>query len=327
MVLPGPGLTTAMGIMPHKDMNRALQLALSLDIPFWPQLPLADAGEDMYVQAGQGFPGLTEQMVFDRKRFYSELDDYFSRGLPALRGSSLTYGAFFEFDLAAYLMVRGQIVGPLSMALKILDEQKKPIIYYDDVRAMLYDFLQRKANEQYDELYQRNARCFVWFDEPGIELLSSGFTGFTLEKAKEEYTMFLDGVKGPRGVHLCGNPDWDFLLGFDLDILSFDAFRLGHLVVNYRERLCRFLDRGGVIAWGLVPTHPDVLEHCNPRGLAEMFGKLADALGRLGYTREQILAQSMFAPATCNILGAGCEAAVETAFSYLAKTVRIIRDG
>jgi len=325
MILPAAGLTTAMGIMPHKDDKRALELALSMDIPFWPQLPLADATEDMYVQAGRGFPGLTEQMVFNRERFEGELESYFSGELPGLRESSRTYGAFLEADLESYLMVRGQSVGPLSMGLKILDEQKKPIIYYDDVRAILYDFLQRKANEQYDELSERNARCFIWFDEPGIELLSSGFTGFTLEKAQEEYAMFLDGVKGPRGIHLCGNPDWDFLLGLDLDILSFDAFRLGHLVVKYRERLCHFLDGGGIIAWGLVPTHPEILAELSPRQLAEMFDKLASALERLGYSREQVLKRSVFAPATCNILGVGCEAAVEIAFSYLAQTARIIR--
>ena len=48
--------TTAMGIMPHTDVERALQLALSLDIPFFPQLPNTGFYEDMYVQASQHFP-------------------------------------------------------------------------------------------------------------------------------------------------------------------------------------------------------------------------------------------------------------------------------
>jgi len=26
-------------------------------------------------------------------------------------------------------------------------------------------------------------------------------------------------VNKPRGIHLCGNPDWDFLLGLDMDVL------------------------------------------------------------------------------------------------------------
>jgi hypothetical protein len=50
--------TTAMDIMPHTDVEKALHLALSLDIPFWPQLPNTSFYEDMYVQASEGFPGI-----------------------------------------------------------------------------------------------------------------------------------------------------------------------------------------------------------------------------------------------------------------------------
>ena len=48
-----------MGIMPHRDVDRALQLTLSLDIPFWPQLPHISYYEDMYAQFSQHFPGIT----------------------------------------------------------------------------------------------------------------------------------------------------------------------------------------------------------------------------------------------------------------------------
>ena len=51
--------TTAMGILPHTDIERALEIALSLDIPFWPQLPRVSYFEDMYVQALEHFPGVT----------------------------------------------------------------------------------------------------------------------------------------------------------------------------------------------------------------------------------------------------------------------------
>ncbi len=37
MTIPGNLLTTAMAVMPHKDIDRALEMALSLDVPFWPQ--------------------------------------------------------------------------------------------------------------------------------------------------------------------------------------------------------------------------------------------------------------------------------------------------
>ncbi len=39
MPIPGNLLTTAMAVMPQTDVQQALELALSLDVPFWPQLP------------------------------------------------------------------------------------------------------------------------------------------------------------------------------------------------------------------------------------------------------------------------------------------------
>jgi hypothetical protein len=58
MPIPGRWLTTAMAVMPHKDVDRALPVALSLDIPFWPQIPRHSYYEDKYVQASEHFPGI-----------------------------------------------------------------------------------------------------------------------------------------------------------------------------------------------------------------------------------------------------------------------------
>jgi hypothetical protein len=58
MPIPGSLLTTAMAVMPHTDVERALEAALSLDIPFWPQLLNTSCFEDMYVQASEHFPGI-----------------------------------------------------------------------------------------------------------------------------------------------------------------------------------------------------------------------------------------------------------------------------
>jgi hypothetical protein len=58
MTLPGNLMTTAMAVMPHTNVDEAMNLALSLDIPFWPQLPHYNYYEDMYVQAAEHFPGI-----------------------------------------------------------------------------------------------------------------------------------------------------------------------------------------------------------------------------------------------------------------------------
>jgi len=58
MPIPGNLLTTAMAVMPHRDVDRALELSLSLGAPYWPQLPQGSYFEDMYVQASEHYRGM-----------------------------------------------------------------------------------------------------------------------------------------------------------------------------------------------------------------------------------------------------------------------------
>ncbi|MEE8372374.1 MAG: hypothetical protein V3R87_01380, partial [Dehalococcoidia bacterium] len=74
MAITGRCKTTAMGIMPHTDIEKAIELALGLDIPFWPQLPRVSFYEDMYAQTSENLPGISvdteeERVTFDTGRF------------------------------------------------------------------------------------------------------------------------------------------------------------------------------------------------------------------------------------------------------------------
>ncbi len=167
-----------MAIMPHTDIDRALELALSLDIPFWPQLPRFGFYEDMYVQAAQNLPGITidpegEKISFDTGRFERELADYSQKmadpqtfALDPAR--SLVYHRFLSRDLSRYPAIRGQVSGPVNLGFRINDEDSRPIIYNEAVRAILFDFIQRKVNLQYQQLRAKNPNAFVWVDEPGM---------------------------------------------------------------------------------------------------------------------------------------------------------------
>jgi hypothetical protein len=70
--------------MPHTDMERGIDVALSQDIPFWPRLPKVDCFEDMYVQVLENFSGVKIDPVqrkihFDLFRFYEGLPFYFKK--------------------------------------------------------------------------------------------------------------------------------------------------------------------------------------------------------------------------------------------------------
>jgi hypothetical protein len=327
--------TTAMGIMPHTEIERALDVALSLDIPFWPQLPKVSYFEDMYVQALENFPGVKidpeqQKIFFDLSRFYEELPSYFEKAehpqtFQLTKSFSLVYHRFLQRDLSHYPAIRGQMISPISLGMKIVDQEQKSIIYHDEVREVLFDFIQKKVNQQYRELKEKNPNAFVWVDDPGLALIFNALSGYNEVHAKVELDRFLEGVEGPRGVHLCAKPDWDFLFKSKIDILSFDSFNCGAMIVNYPS-LKNFVDRGGIISWGIVPTYTELLEQETVDRLAERLETFWRSLFQRGVDQERLLQQSLLAPATCNLLNPDKEKTVEKAFVVLKELSRKIRE-
>ena len=53
---------------------------------------------------------------------------------------SVVYRRFLEEKLDNYTAIRGQSIGPVSFGFKVVDENKRPIIYNDSVKTILYDF-------------------------------------------------------------------------------------------------------------------------------------------------------------------------------------------
>lgn len=329
MKLEGNCQTTAMGIMPHTDVERAIELALTLDIPFWPQLPKVNYYEDMYVQVSEHFPGINvdqEKRVvsFSLEKFYRDFEDYmpyweeesFFRLSPEY---SVVFHRFLERDFSRYSYIRGQSIGPVSYGLKILDQQNKPMIYYEEVRQIIFEFVAKKLKAQYNEMRQVHPGAFVWVDEPGLEMIFMAMTGYTSERAAEDYRSFLSNFPGPKGVHLCGNPDWSFLLQLELEVLSLDVLARGHIFSRYKEDIRTFLDRGAIISWGITPTLTEEYERENVQSMIEMTDGLWKDLDRSGIPYEQILKQAWFAPARCCLVNSDGENTVESSFKMLSQ--------
>jgi hypothetical protein len=318
--------TTAMGIMPHENVDRALDLALSMDIPFWPQLPKLSYYEDMYVQAMEHFPGVvineTSQRIYvDTEKFMdgipAYLEDEADPELFTLSPQfSLIYRKFLNLDLSGYRSVRGQLISPVSLSLKIGDENGKPIAYNDEMRSLAFSFIQKKVNLQAEELRQTNERAFVWVDDPGLEFIFNALCGYDNVKAKSELTVFFEGIEGPRGIHLCGRPDWDFLFSLPVEIVSFNAFAFGETVATY-DTVRRFLENGNIISWGIVPTYYDEFSKEDITSLANRLASIWSLLEAKGIDRSVIARNSVLAPATCNLLNVDRTVTVDNAFMLL----------
>ncbi len=334
--IPGNLLTTAMAVMPHTDVERALETALSLDVPFWPQLPNYSYYEDMYVQAAEHFPGIVldlekRTLRFSMEKFTDELEeallhfddpDYFD----VSETYSAVYHRFLAMNLSDRPAIRGQLEGPISFGFNVLDQDERPILFDDTVRPFMLDFMARRLNVQLARLRQKNPNAFMFVDEPGLQFLFSAMAGYGDLKAKGDLDEFFAQVDRPRGIHLCGNPDWDFLLNLDLDVLSLDLYTNAEIFASYAKSIGRFLDRGGVIVWGIVPTGFEPFAKEEVPTLIVRLESVWSILWAKGIDRERLIAQSMLSPATCCLVNPDKERTVERAFEAVRRMGGQLRD-
>ena len=146
---------------------------------------------------------------------------------------SAVYKRFLELDLSDRPAIRGQLEGPISFGFNVADENDRPILFDDTVRPFMLEFMARRVNIQLTRLKKKNPNAFMFVDEPGLQFLFSAMAGYGDQAARGDMETFFSMIERPRGVHLCGNPDWDFLLAQDLDILSLDVYSNGEVFAAY----------------------------------------------------------------------------------------------
>ena len=114
-------------------------------------------------------------------------------------------------------------------------------------------------------------------------------------------------------------------MNLDLDILSLDVYLNGAIFANYAQSIRRFLDRGGVIAWGLVPTNYEPFEAETAQSLAARLEEIWSILSSKGIDRDRLLARSLLSPATCCLVNPDGEKTVEKAFKAVQELAARLR--
>ena len=296
-------ITTGVGSFPHQDEKEVFRLILKNfpEIPFWPQLPKRSFLEGMVVQYSEGFPSLKwkekEQKVwvdtsqgFDKEfeKFYQRLEEgdlepfqiteNFARGLRILKDLSS------EDHRKKIKYIKGQITGPITFGLALTDQEQKPIFYDPTLRDILVKHLSLKARwmeKRFNELFP-GTPTILFFDEPSLSSFGSAFSSLNREDVVHSLNECFDAVKGLKGIHCCGNTDWSVLLSMNLDILSFDAYGYLETLSLYPKELKAFLERGGILAWGIVPTSEAILKE-EAEGLIKRFKEGVKTLSKKGF--------------------------------------------
>jgi len=330
-------LPTAIGSMPQTDPDAACaQVARYLrEVPCWPQLPRRAFRENMYAQFSQGFPGITvtdDKIYVDRakdldkalEKLYTAYleNDYDKYAISADYAAGLH--AFLALKNLSPLAVKGQVTGPVTWGLTVTDSEGKSVIYDDILGDAVAKFLRLKAAWQEKELKRISANTIIFVDEPYMASFGSVSVPLSAEKVKSLLDEVFRGIEGLKGVHCCGNTDWSVVLGTGLDIVSFDAYNYARSLSLYPEEVKKLLDRGGAVAWGIVPNDQASLEKETVASLKDRLEEAAAPFTRNGLSFKQLLRQSLLTP-SCTLASLDTPEAAARALELLAELSQLIR--
>ena len=326
-------LPTAIGSMPHTNPDEAHSIIMKYipDIPAWPQLPKRSPRENMIIQFSEGFPGIVIKgdkiHIEPAADFESELEQIY---IDCEQDNAHEYGISTEYAAGLYAflsqaagskIVKGQVTGPITWGLSVTRQDGLGIIYDDTLAEAAAKFLRLKASWQENILKEILPNHIIFVDEPYLVSLGSVFTPIPEGKVPVLLEEVFKGIKGIKGLHCCGNTNWSVLLDTTIDILSFDAYNYASSLSTHSDKVKSFLERGGNIAWGIVPNEEEALAKESLPGLRDRLEEAMAPFTRDGVKFKQIIAQGLITP-SCGLESLSLEAANKA----LELTAQLSRD-
>lgn len=311
--------TTMIGSMPHASAEDALNTLAQfpLTIPSWPQLPKRSFLEGMVPQCSEGLPGI--QVDHKAKRIWLAQNDNLAQSLAEFYENVITdnldalamsdhYAAGLHSFLgqlwasnASLPRIKGQLTGPFTMGLGLNDQDRTPVWFDEQYRDVILKGLGLKARWLVRELKQYADTVLIFLDEPILSALGTpAYVSIQNEHVIDGLNEVIHAAQAAGalvGTHCCGNMDWGLLASTDLDIIAFDAYFYGDKVALYAEQIEAFLQRDGVLAYGLVPTlEPDALAQCSTEDLQRKLNGLIDLFIEKGLAEDRLREQMLLTP-------------------------------
>jgi len=307
---------TAMGVAPYRDVGHAARTILKC-LPEAPCLPALTRSIRWMLE---GLPCL----VFDRKRrmvyfdlstereveiieFYDRYEaedlDYFRTTPEAAPFIHEMIGKIKQERPPELKWVIFHTAGPLLFGdfLKQVDGQ--PSIYNETLRDILIKGMNIKARSLEATIRAQIPDVEVIVDLPETTLVtftSAAGTG-TRSEIIDAIDASFDKVRGLRWVHCCANIDWTLLIDSDIDVINFDAYQYPDQLALYASQLAPFLERGGMLAWGIVPVDSQKLASETTETLLDRLFAAIETYTKNGIDERLLIENSWVMPA-CDLV-------------------------
>lgn len=327
MVFEPRGLATGIGSLPYIDADPALSLIFANmpEIPHWPQLPQRGGAEGFVYQflsplVKAGLIVIDQEKVFfdnQNPRWPQNLADFYSLYLAveqgdmgALENFALPHEAatgFFAFMETVKLRgpgeavyFKGHLAGPLTIGMQLKDAGGRLSYYEDQLRDLIVKTLALHARWQAIKLAGLGRPAIIFVDEPAIGVCgSSSCITITRDMVISDINEIFNQIHmagALAGVHSCDAIDWSILYQSSVDIVNLDVYNYGHSLIPFAAEQKSYIERGGLMAWGIVPTNEDAYGQTEDSLLA-ILENLWHELEFRGISRQRLLRQSLITPA------------------------------
>jgi len=315
------------GSLPLTNHDEAVRLMMAYtpDIPIWIQLP-HNPGEGMVAQFAPGMPGLDSsgdklRVVTTSGDFDAELLAFFEEYMAVTDDADTTRNlAESRFSLSEDIApgfytfmealdglsqppaaVKGQVTGPFTFATGLVDEAGRAVFYNEQLRDAAVKLIAMKARWQVARLKKYGVPVILFLDEPALAGYgSSAFISVSRAEIDAALGEVIDAVHaegGLAGVHVCANSEWSIILESAADIVSFDAYSFFDKFAIYEDQIKPFMARGGLLAWGIVPTGDvDAIEKETTDSLYKRWMESVEKLGAMGLSHDALVEQSLITP-------------------------------
>ncbi len=342
MSLPFPPacLPLLLGSLPQRAAAQALELSRRYAgaLLAWPQLPRRSFREQNLIQSTIGFPGL----VIDAARAHVYVNremalDGLDRLALAYLENDTSYAALAPDDAAGFTellrqseslkgarALKGQLMGPISVAAQLTDDNQRPLIYDDILFDALAQHLRLRAAWQEQHLRELADTTIICLNEPFLDVVGQPFLPLEWDRARSQIEIVFEGITGCKGIYAGGAINWAQLLQTSADLLIADVYNYSHSLAATGSTLQSFLEHDGIIGLGLVPTDEDALSRSTAETLVRRIESLFVDLEAAGIERTLLLNRAVIS--TSGSLSILEPASAERALQLVADVSKLLRE-
>lgn len=334
------GLPLLLGGLPHTDAHRAVAVVRQYagTLLSWPQLPQRSFREHSVVQSAHGFPGLVvdeanRRVYVDRAHAERELDRlalaYLENSiqyarLPAGDAAGLAEVLDQEYERSGVRLLGGHVLGPISLAMQLTDENQKPLI----TDTMLFDavvqHVRLQATWQEARLGELTGATLICLEEPFLEMVGQPFLPLDWDEAQTRIDEAFGGLNGGRALYAGGALDWSAAMRTAAELIIGDVYGHGEQLVRAAEPLKPWLNMGGMVGFGVVPADAALLAEVTAEQLAGQIDQLLEQLAAHDIEPNRVVEQSVVTSSAG--LGALDVASAERALQLLAEVSALLRE-